>query len=339
MTIEGPGLRAVVLAAGFGTRLRPLSLELPKPGWPFFGVPLAAHVLRALGGAGVREAIVNLHHLPERLREALEPWIPEDLRVWWSTEEVIQGTGGALLPWRGLLSGGTFLLANGDTYQELDLPDLLRCHRETGAAATLALRPLPPGSSAPIEADAAGRIVGFLGARAPGSRPGTPCEFTGVHALEPEILARLPERPHCINADVHRHLVAEGVHLQGYFPPEDAFWSDLGTPERYLGAHREVLSRGVLPPGLPGRLVSGEEATPEGGRLVGPSFLGPEARVEAGARAGPFAVLGAGARLGPGARAQDSVLWAGASWEQGRLRGAVLSPSGSTLPAAAQGER
>lgn len=332
-----PVLRAVVLAAGFGTRLRPLSLELPKPGWPFFGVPLAAHVLRALGSAGVREAAVNLHHLPERLREALEPWIPEGLHVRWSTEEVIQGTGGALLPWRDFLSGGTFLLANGDTYQELDLSALLGRHRETGAAATLALRPLPAGSRAPIEADASGRIVGFLGARAPGSGPGAPCEFTGVHALEPQILARLPERPHCINADVHRHLVAEGVHLQGYFPPKDAFWSDLGTPERYLGAHRDLLSRGLLPPGPPGRLVSGEEATAEGGRVVGPSFVGPGARVEAGARAGPFAVLGAGARLGPGARAENSVLWGGAAWEQGSLRGAVLSPSGGTLLATAQG--
>jgi mannose-1-phosphate guanylyltransferase len=329
----------VVLAAGFGTRLRPLSLELPKPGWPLFGVPLAAHVLRALAEAGVREAVVNLHHLPERLREALEPWIPEGLRVRWSPEEVIQGTGGALLPWRELLSEETFLLANGDTYQELDLEDLLRTHRRARAAATLALRPLPPGSRASIEVDAARRIVGFLGARAPGSGPGAPCEFTGVHALEPQLLARLPERPHCINADVHRHLVAEGVHLQGYFPPEGAFWSDLGTPERYLGAHRDLLSRGALPPGLPGRLVSGEEETPEGGRVVGPSFLGPGARVEVGAQAGPFAVLGARARVKPGARAEDAVLWAGAVWAQGTLRGAVLSPSGGMLLAAAAGDR
>lgn len=333
MTAPAP-LRAVVLAAGLGTRLRPLSLELPKPAWPLFDVPLAAHVLRSLAGAGVTQAVVNLHHLPERLREALEPWIPEGLRVRWSFEEVIQGTGGALLPWREFLSEGTFLLANGDTYQELDLSALLRRHRETGAAATLALRPLAPGSAAPIEADAEGRIVRFLGARAPGSGPGTPCEFTGVHALEPELLVRLPERSHCINADVHRHLVAEGAHLQGYFPPHEAFWSDLGIPERYLGAHWELLARGVLPPGVPGRLVSGEEETPEGGRVVGPSYLGAGAVVGPGAAAGPFAVLGAGARVGPGAQVGSSVLWAGASWQSGSLRGSILSPSGRRLGSA-----
>jgi len=320
-----------VLAAGLGTRLRPLSLELPKPAWPLFDVPLAAHALRCLANAGAREVVVNLHHLPERLKEALAPWVPKGLALHWSFEEEIRGTGGALLPWREFLAAGTFLLVNGDTYQELDLAALLQRHRETGAVATLALRPLAPETPAPIEVDAAGRIVRFLRARAPGAAPGTPCEFTGVHALEPELLGRLPARPHCINADVHQRLVGEGAHLQGYFPPAAVFWSDLGTLERYLGGHRELLARGVLPPGVPGRLADVDEELPGGGQLLAPSYLGPGARVEAGAVAGPFAVLGAGARVGPGARVEGAVLWAGASVAGQTLAARVMSASGQRM--------
>jgi NDP-sugar pyrophosphorylase family protein len=244
--VTGP-LRAVVLAAGLGTRLRPLSLELPKPAWPLFEVPLAAHVLRRLALAGVEEAIVNLHHLPELLQDALEPWIPEGQRVSWSPEQQILGTGGALLPWRRLLAEGAFFLVNGDTFQELDLAAMAGRHRATGAVATLALRGAAAGTAAPIEVDAEGRIVRFLGARAPGTGPGSPCDFTGVHVLDPAILPHLPDRPHCINADVHQRLVAAGAPLHGFLPPPGDFWSDLGTPGRYLGAHRELFQRRALP--------------------------------------------------------------------------------------------
>lgn len=326
-------MNAFLLAAGFGTRLRPLSLELPKPAWPFFGAPLAAHVLRALAAAGARQVVVNLHHLPESLREALEPWLPAGVRVLWSPEDSIQGTGGALVPWRELLSAGTFFLANGDTYQELDLAAMVRRHRETGALATLALRPLPAASSAPIEVDREGRVVGFLGARAPGASPGAPCDFTGVHLLEPEVLAHLPAGPHCINADVHRHLVAKGARLVGFFPPADAFWSDLGTPERYLGAHRELLVRGRVPAAGAGRLVRTDETTADGGRVRAPSYLGAGVRVGTGAVAGPHAVLGSGARVAAGTRVEHSVLWPGATAREPMV-GAILSPSGGrmTLP-------
>ena len=304
-------MKAFVLAAGLGTRLRPLTEELPKPAWPFFDVPLAAHVLRALARAGVGEVVVNLHHLPERLGSALAPWIPAGLRVRWSLEPEILGTGGALLAWRDFLKDGPFLLVNADTYQELDLAGAVREHGGRGRLATLALRRLPPGSPAPIEADASGRIVRFLDARVPGAGVGTPCEFTGVHVLDPRVLQRLPDRPHCINADVHRPSVAEGGALAGCFAPEDSFWSDLGTPGRYLGAHREFLTRGTLPPETPGRLVLEDELTPDGGRVRAPSYLGPGARVEAGGTAGPLAVLGAGAVVGRRARVAESVLWAG----------------------------
>ncbi|MBI5444827.1 MAG: NDP-sugar synthase [Deltaproteobacteria bacterium] len=324
--------RAFVLAAGFGTRLRPLAEELPKPAWPFFDVPLAAHVLRLLHRSGVGEGVVNLHHLPDLLQDALTPWVPEGLRVHWSREAEILGTGGALAGWRAFLAQGSFLLANGDTYQEIDLDAMERFHRERGGLATLALRRLPAGDAGPIETDAEGRIVRFLSSRLPGAGTGTPCEFTGIHCLEPEILEHLPPGPHCINAQVHAKLVARGERLFGFPVPDRAFWSDLGTPERYLGSHRDLLASGRVPPGRPGTVILGRERTAEGGDVVGPSYLGRGARVEEGAVAGPFAVVGSGAVVACGTRLEESVLWPGATTKRGDVLGrTILSASGRSL--------
>lgn len=323
--------RAFVLAAGLGTRLRPLSEELPKPAWPFFDVPLAAHVLSRLAAAGVGEVIVNLHHLGDRLREALHAWVPDGLEIRWSPEETILGTGGALVPWRNLLGRGPFLLCNADTYQEIDLLDLWRFHGERGGAATLAVRRVSDGERAPIEIDEGGRVVRFLSARAPGAGLGLACEFTGIHVLEPPILEALPPGVSCINADVHSRLVARGVPLYGYDPGGDAFWSDLGTPERYLAAHRHFLRAGRLPAGSPGRLVADDGETEDGGRVLAPSYLGPGARVKTGGVAGPFAVLGAGSVLGDGGRVESGVVWGGSRVGGAELRGAILSPAGQRL--------
>ncbi|MBI5014308.1 MAG: NDP-sugar synthase [Deltaproteobacteria bacterium] len=330
-------VRGFVLAAGLGTRLRPLTDELPKPAWPLFDVPLAAHVLRTLAGARVREVVVNLHHLPDRLRAALTPWIPGGVTVHWSPEDPILGTGGALTPWRNHLARGPFFLCNADTYQEIDLGEMAAFHQQRHATATLAVRPLPPGQRGPIEIDGDGRIVRFLGSGVPGTAAGTPCEFTGIHLLEPGVLADLPDRPCCINADVHAPRAARGERLFGYVPPADSFWSDLGTPHRYLAAHHAFLSRGRLPPGTPGHLVVEDGAAEGGGRVFAPSYLGPGARVAAGACAGPYAVLGSGVSLEGPTRVGESVVWAGAKVDGEEVRRAVVSPSGvrlSTPPSA-----
>ncbi len=302
-------MKAFLLAAGLGTRLRPLSLERPKPAWPLFDVPLAAHVLHALAAAGADDVVVNLHHLPGVMRGLLAPWVPAGVRVRWSLEEQILGTGGALGPWRRHLATGPFFLANADTYQDLDLATLAQAHRCQGALATLLLRLLPPGAKGPIEVDDAGRIVRFLARRAPGTRPGRICEFCGIHLLEPEVLESLPGGPCCINAEVHAVLVARGAPLFGYLAPADGFWSDLGTPSRYLGAHTELLALARVPSLAPGRVVSGAEHDFGEGTVLGPSYLGPGAQVEAGAVVGPSAVMGRGAVAEERSRVARSVLW------------------------------
>jgi mannose-1-phosphate guanylyltransferase len=324
--------RAFVLAAGFGTRLRPLTGELPKPVWPFFEAPLASYLLGALRRAGVEEVIVNQHHLPEALKEALTPWVPAEVRLRWSPEAQILGTGGALRLWREFLGAGPFFLCNADTYQEIDLGELSAFHRAKGGIATLALHRLPPGVPGPIERGPDGRLVRFLEHRLSGAAPGEHCDFTGIHLLEPAVLAELPEGASCINADVHAHLVARGVPIYGYVPAAGSFWSDLGTPERYLEAHFRFLREGRLPRLAPGLRVSGTQHVEGGGAVIGPSYLGCGVRVEEGATAGPLAVLGAHSHVTAGSTVTEAVLWAGARVDPGQaLRGAILSNSGRFL--------
>jgi mannose-1-phosphate guanylyltransferase len=329
---------AFVLAAGYGTRLKPFSLKIPKPAWPLFDLPLASHALFALAGAGAKRVVVNLHHLPGELRAILEPAAPPGLDLHWSFEPEILGTGGALLPWAERLGEGPFWLVNGDTYRDFDLSELACFHEERNALATLSLAPLPREAQdsrrAPIEIDETGRIVRFLGATAPGtSGNGLPCDFTGVHLLEPGVLRAaeaVGAKSFCINADVHKRLVAEGKPLYGFLPGSGSFWSDLGTPERYLAAHRELLQAGKIPPRAPGRFVAADEETPEGGSIFAPSFLGAGARVERDATVGPLAVLGAGSAAQTGARVRDAVVWPSARVSS-PIERAVVAPWGETL--------
>jgi mannose-1-phosphate guanylyltransferase len=144
----------------------------------------------------------------------------------------------------------------------------------------------------------------------------------------------LPEGSCCINADVHARLVGKGAPLFGFVPPAECFWSDLGTAGRYLGAHRRLLEMGRVPAGAPGRVVLRDEISHQGGNIIAPSYLGPEARVGAGASAGPFAVVGTGASVKGLARVEDSVLWPGARVEGEVVRGAAVSSSGQRAEAA-----
>lgn len=332
--------RAFILAAGLGTRLKPFSDRLPKPAWPFFDAPIAAHLLRKLHGAGVGEFIVNLHHLPDAMRGSLAPWIPSGAAVRWSVEERILGTGGALVPWIGELSGERFFLANADTHRDFDPSEMADFHLARGADVTLSLTPLPSGTPGPIEIDGEGRIVKFLDASMPGGgRAVRTCGFTGVHLLEPVVLegvarAAREQEKFCVNQEVHRVLLSRGLRYFGYLP-EDSYWSDLGTPESYLATHFHFLERGAPPEGTRGELYLDDSMTPEGGRVVAPTFVGSGARVETGARVGPLAVLCPGAAVAAGGDVRRAVVWAGEA-VVGVVENGVVSGWGEILEARMQ---
>jgi NDP-sugar pyrophosphorylase family protein len=213
-------LRSMILAAGLGTRLRPITYFLPKPLVPVRNKPLIAYAVENYLRAGVEEIVVNLHHLPELIERYLT--LNFDCKFHFSYEPTILGTGGALRRVRHLLDDD-FFLVNGDTIQSPPFDALRRARN--GFLAALTLRHPPAHDKFTPVYFENGRITGF------GSGTGEPLMFSGAHAIGAEIFDRLPEKDvFSIVDDVYR-----GVPLAGVV--DDGPWFDIGTPQRYLEAH------------------------------------------------------------------------------------------------------
>ncbi len=320
----------MVLCAGLGTRLRPLTERVPKPAVPVCGVPLVRFSLALLAGAGVRRAVVNVHHLPDAMAEAAEAAaraVGLELAV--SREPVIAGTGGALREARASLSGAeAILLVNGDVLFDVDLAAALAAHRASGALATMLLLPMPAGARyAAVEVDAGGAVRRIAGAFGPGGEGLAPWHFSGVHVLSPEILDHVAASP--FEQDVNRHVypplmaagAVRGLAVGGY-------WNDLGTPARYLEASADLLLGRV-----PAARFAGAQP------LAGTRLLAPGVRAAADARVDEAAVVeapafvGAGCTVPAGARVRDAILWEGTALAPGEVVEHAIAAGGDRVRA------
>ncbi len=292
-------MKAVILAAGLGTRMRPLTDKTAKPALPVLNEPLIVRTLRQLKRAGVSEVMINLHHRPETIRAAISEG-DLGLKIKYSRETAILGTGGALRKIRAWVGRAPVIVVNGDVIFDFDLRAMAVAHRKTNALATLALKPnLNPGKYKPVIADRTGRILSIRGR--PAGRKGLLCLFASVHIIEPVILDRLPSGASDTVGDLYIPLLREGAHLQGV--RQAGVWHDLGSPAGYLKAQTRLLAdRGRR------RSV-----------LIDPSVrLGKGARVTR-------SVIGAGSVIEPCARIDGSVLWDGALVKSGaRLKNCIV---------------
>lgn len=293
---------AMVLAAGLGTRLRPLTERIPKPALPLLGSTLLEENLALVARLGVEEVVVNAHHLARQVAEVARRGARRlGLRLHLSFESPqALGTGGALVAARPLLDRGeTILLLNGDVLTDMDLAPALARHREVSPVATMVLRPMPEGSDfAPVEIDEAGRVLRIAGFGVEGE--GGAYLFTGIHFLEPRVLDELPvSGPACINREGHIPLLKRGERILGHVASEGR-WSDVGTPERYREANLDLLQGRYDLPGfeaVEGVFLSPQAEVGEGVEFSAPAWIGPGARISAGARIGPRAVVLPGARV------------------------------------------
>jgi len=307
-------MKALVLAAGFGTRMLPLTNRISKVCLPLAGVPALVRVLRELRAQGVDSCMVNLHHCAESVVESLADWGERPL---YSPEKDILGTGGALAQAAAWLDGDTFLLVNGDcSYTGFSLEKALRFHRERGAAATLVLIDMPRGGRyGAVETGSDGRVVRIAG-QPTGAIPGEQSlHFCGIHIVEPELLTRLRPVFSEIIPDLYLPMLAAREPLYGFHTAFE--WRDLGTPQRYLEAQFEYLRREAAAPGH--------------------SLCAATCSLEPGSSVGPLSDLGESVHLGPDSRVERSVLMAGARLGRGcRVSGCVLAPgvelaSGTTI--------
>ncbi|MFZ5875913.1 MAG: nucleotidyltransferase family protein [Nitrospirota bacterium] len=242
----------MILAAGLGTRLRPLTDRLPKPLLPIAGRPMIEFTLGWVAAAGIRDVMINLHHKGELIREALGTGERLGMTISYSEEPVILGTGGGLKRVEGFFKDEPFLIVNADVLTAFDPNDLIRAHAAHRPLATLAVRRDPAAATyGALGVDAEGRIRRFLGRGVAGESL-EDVMFTGIHVLDPHVLAAIPADQFSPITDEYIAIVERGEPLRGHLT--EAVWIDIGTPERYQEAQQQV-ARGAIPP-WPSRLRS-----------------------------------------------------------------------------------
>ena len=234
-------MKAMILAAGLGVRLRPLTDRTPKPLLPVAGRPLLVWNLLLLKRHGITDVLVNLHHLGDQIVQAVGDGTRFGLRVAYSHEPELQGTGGGIRQAAPFLKDEPFLVLNGDTLSACDLTALIAAHRAGKALATLALREDPEAARwGPVTVDAGFRILQINDAPplAPHAEPlPAPCMFAGIHVMEPAVLDAIPPG-HGSIIDVYHALIGKGLALRGW--RMSGYWSDIGTRERYEQAERDA---------------------------------------------------------------------------------------------------
>jgi NDP-sugar pyrophosphorylase family protein len=231
-------MKAFILGAGLGTRLRSLGLDLPKVMVPIGGKPLLQHHLELLSRQGIREFIVNLHYLPEKITDYFGAGSRLGVRITYSHEPVLLGTAGAVKKMEAELRAGAFLVVYGDNLVAIELAPLLELHRARHAVATVALYESPePWTGGVVETEASGKVIRFV-EKPDRKEISTNLINAGIYVLEPAVLDSIPAGKFCdFGKDVFPKLLADGQPVYAMKPK--AYIQDVGTPERLAKAQRD----------------------------------------------------------------------------------------------------
>ena len=307
-------MKAVVMAGGEGTRLRPLTSNQPKPMVPIVGKPCMEHILDLLRRHGMNEVVVTLAFMPQAIRTYFGDGTALEMDVDYSVEEQPLGTAGSVRLARERLDD-TFLVISGDALCDVDLTALVAAHREKGAAVTIGLKSVDnPLEFGIVVIDEDGRVERFL------EKPSWGQVFsdtinTGIYVLEQEVLRHIPgDRPYDFSKELFPLLLEMGRPIYGHV--FDGYWQDIGNLEQFRQANFDALD-GVVQLDIPGlRLrgnvwVSEEVDIDEMAGVAGPAFIGANCRIADGASIGAHAVLSRGVIVREGARVTRSVIDAG----------------------------
>ncbi|MCL6598186.1 MAG: NDP-sugar synthase [Alicyclobacillus macrosporangiidus] len=293
-------MKALLLAGGLGTRLRPLTEHLPKPMAPVMDRPWLEHLIEHLRRQGIDEFVIAVKHHASVIERRLGDGRRLGVRITYSREPGLLGTAGAIKHAEPLLSE-RFLVLNADIIHLTRLVPLLEFHRNTGALVTIGLTEVEdPSQYGVVEQTWDGRILRFVEkpprALAPSRRINA-----GIYVMEKEVLRHIPAgREVSIERETFPHLIKSGVPVYG--APVDGYWLDMGTLERYLWLHRDVLDGRIrLPwvpaPKRPGIWIGENAQIHPTARFEPPVWVGAGARIGAACVVGPYAVVGAGAEL------------------------------------------
>jgi mannose-1-phosphate guanylyltransferase len=321
-------MKAILLAGGKGTRLRPLTVHTPKPIVPIFDRPFLQYqidLLRKL--PEIDEVILSLNYQPRRIEEMFGDGDAQGVRLRYVVEPVPLGTAGAVKYAEQYLCDSVVVL-NGDVMTAIDLPAVLRLHRERRAKATIVLTPVEnPSAYGLVETDSAGNVHRFLEKPSPDQ---ITCDTinAGIYVLEPDTFDRIPaDTAWSIERSYFPSLVERGETFVAYV--DRGYWIDIGTPAKYLQVHRDIMDgRFVAPPftnGANAAWIAADARVEPGAVVEGPCFVDSGAVVKAGARLLPYSVIGKQAHVEEEAVVDGAIVWAN-TWigREASVRQAIL---------------
>ena len=309
-------MRAVLMAGGSGTRLRPLTCDLPKPMVPILNRPIAEHIINLLKRHGIHEVIATLHYLPDVLRDYFQDGSDFGVQMTYAIEEDQPlGTAGCVKNITELLDE-TFLVISGDSITDFDLTAAIEFHRQKQSKATLILTRVPnPIEFGVVITDTEGRINRFL------EKPSTSEIFsdtvnTGTYILEPEVLDYLPEHTECdFSKDLFPLLLAKNEPIYGYIA--DGYWCDVGHLDAYREAQYDGLERKVklkvsYPEISPGLWIGQNTYIDPTAKIETPAVIGNNCRIGARVQIEDGTVIGDNVTIGADANLKRPIIWNGA---------------------------
>jgi mannose-1-phosphate guanylyltransferase len=228
--------RAMILAAGRGTRLAPITDTTPKPLVAVAGQPLLEHIIEFLRAGGIEDVVVNLHHLGQRIADHFGDGRRHGVRIRYSWEDPILDTGGGIKKAEPLLAGEPFVVVNGDSLLELRLQDVIARHLASGAIATIVVRPDPDARRyGLIELDAADRVRRIVGVPADAPGPLRAFMFPGLHVFQPDVFSWMEsDVPYSVIRVTYTRMLLAHVPINGFVTT--ARWVTIDTPEALAAA-------------------------------------------------------------------------------------------------------
>jgi NDP-sugar pyrophosphorylase family protein len=306
-------MKAILLAGGKGTRLRPLTIHTPKPIVPIFNRPFLHYQLDLLKQVPeIDEVILSLNYQPRRIEEVFGDGSDAGIKIRYVVEPAPLGTAGAI-KYAGDNLTESVVVFNGDVLTQIDLAAVIALHRERQARATIVLTPVEnPSAYGLVETDAAGNITRFL------EKP-KPDEITtnhinaGIYVLEPATFDRIPtEVAWSIERSFFPSLIERGDTFVAYV--YDGYWIDIGTPDKYMQVHRDIMDgRYVAAPfdrlSPPRMAIASDVRIEDGADVTGPCFIDEGVLIKAGARVGPYSVIGRQTQLEEHASIEKAIIW------------------------------
>ncbi|MDI6757597.1 MAG: NDP-sugar synthase [Endomicrobiia bacterium] len=306
-------MKAFVMAAGAGTRLRPLTYSIPKPMVPVVNKPVLEHTVENLAGHFAGDIMMNLHYRGDMIKEYFGDGSKWGARISYSPEKKLMGTAGGVKKCEDFLKGGAFIVMSGDGLSDVDLSAVCDFHRRKKSVATMVLKAVDSKFDYGVTLlSPSGRIKKFI------EKPYWSDVFsntvnTGIYVFEPEVLKLIPpNRFYDFGQDLWPKMLKKGLPIYGYVTK--SYWTDVGNLKEYRQGQRDALS-GNIRLNIPGRQIKKGVYVGEGSiihpsaKLIAPCVIGKQCLIEKNVIIGPDTVVAAKCAIAPGAVISNSILW------------------------------